>query len=152
MKHLPLLFACLVPFVACSKPATPTGTPPAGGNAATGKNMADDHGHGTPHDLGSMTIGAHSFELVQFGKVEAGHEIAVEMTFAKDKALPGTVRAWVGVESGEGSMKAKVGKDADHPNALHGHVEVPAKIPAGSKLWLEIEENGKAERGSIAWQ
>lgn len=148
MKHLPLLFASVLPFAACGKSGTEVVTPPKAGAPAP----ADDHGHGTPHDLGSMTIGAHTFELVQFGKVEAGQEVAVELTFAKDKALPGTLRAWIGIESGEGSMKAKVGKDADHPNALHGHVDVPAKIPAGSKLWLEIEENGKTERGSIAWQ
>jgi hypothetical protein len=145
MKHLPLLFACLLPFGACTKKTDVLVPGPA--------NPAPvDHGHGTAHDLGSMTIGAHTFQLVQEGAVEPGNETALTLTFAKDKPLPGTVRAWIGVESGEGSKKEKVGKDSDAPNGLHGHVDAPKPIPAGSKIWIEIEENGKTERQSVAWK
>lgn len=145
MKILPVLFACVLPFCSCSKSATPTTTPPPGGTAEP-----MDHGHGAEHPLGAMTIGAHTFQLAQFGDVVAGKEAVFELEFAKDKAVPGTVRGWVGVESGEGSMKARFGKEGDH--GLHAHLQVPATLPAGSKLWIEIEENGKSTRGSAAFQ
>lgn len=143
MKILPVLFVCLVPFAACSKSESTTTTPPK-----TGAAEPMDH-HGDEKPLGAMTIGAHTFQLVQLGDVAAGKEAVFELDFAKDKALPATVRGWVGVESGEGSMKARFSKEGDH---LHAHLEVPKTLPAGSKLWLEIEENGKTERGSSAWK
>jgi hypothetical protein len=147
MKHLtlPLLLVALVPFASCSKHEDPK-TPPANtsGNAAP----VDDHGHGTPKPLGSMTIGAHTFEVVQLGDVKAGEETFVDLKFAAGKPLPGTARAWIGVQSGEGSRKAKLGKDKD--TTLHGHVDVPSPLPAGSALWIEIEEGGKTEAKSIA--
>lgn len=148
MKHLPLLLVCVLPFAACGKSGTEPVTPPKSGTPAP----VDDHGHGTPHDLGTRTVGAHSFELVVFGTVEAGHETAIELHFPKDKTLPGTVRAWLGVESGEGSEKSKVGKDADVPNGLHGHLDAPKPLPAGSKLWIEIEDNGKTDRAGFDWK
>ena len=145
MKTLPILFACVLPFAACSKTPTET-TPPA----KTPVAEPEDHGHGPKKPIGPMTIGAHAFQLVQLGDVAAGKEAFFELEFAKDKKVPGTVRGWIGVESGEGSTKALFGKEGDH--GLHAHVDVPKTLPAGSKLWLEIEENGKTERGSSAWK
>lgn len=146
MKTLPLLFVCLLPFAACGKtdPSTPT-TPPKSGTAEP-----MDHGHGEEKPLGTLTIGAHTFQLLQLGDVAAGKEAVFELALAKDKPVPALVRGWVGVESGEGSMKARFGKEGDH--GLHAHLEVPKALPAGSKLWIEIEENGKTERGSSAWK
>lgn len=144
---LPLLLCALAPFAACSKTDDPKTTPPANTPPAnTPAAPADDHGHGTPKPLGSMTIGAHTFEVVQLGDVKAGEEVPVELKFAAGKPLPATARAWIGVQSGEGSVKQKLDKD------LHGHVDVPAKLPADSKLWIEIEDGGKTEAKSVAWK
>ena len=86
---------------------------------------------------------------MQEGDVTAGKEAFFDVVFAAGKPVPSTVRAWIGAESGEGSVKAKLGKEGDR--ALHGHVEVPSPIPGGSKLWIEIEEGGKPARASLAW-
>jgi hypothetical protein len=145
----PLLFRSLgivLLLTACMR--EPTSTPPAGGNPPPATPTMGEHGE--EHPLGTLTIGAHTFELIQAGKIVAGDEGAIDLRFAAGKPLPGTVRAWVGVESAQGSMKAKLGKEGDR--AIHGHIEVPKPLPAGSKIWIEIEENGQTQRGSAAWK
>jgi hypothetical protein len=144
MKLLSVLFLAVLPFAACSKTDT-NGTPPH-----SDKPM--DHGHGPEQALGSLTIGAHTFNVVQQGDVKAGAEAAFELEFPKDKPIPATVRGWIGVESGEGSMKQVFGKEESEPNSRHGHVVVPKTTPAGAKLWIEIEEGGKPAHGSIAYK
>lgn len=142
MKLLPVLLIAVLPFAACSKHEA--GTPPH-----SDKPM--DHGHGEKKPLGPLTIGAHTFAVVQEGDVKAGAEAAFDLEFPKGKALPGTVRGWIGVESGEGSKKDPITKENE--TTLHGHLEVPKAIPAGAKLWIEIEETaGKPTKGSIAYK
>ena len=50
---------------------------------------------------------------------------------------PKAVRFWVGVESGQGSVKAKA--EEETPNNWHVHPEIPNPLPAGSQFWVEIE-------------
>ena len=33
---------------------------------------------------------------------------------------------------------------------MHGHPEVPAPLPQGSRFWIAIEENGATATGSVA--
>lgn len=144
MKLLPILFAVVVPFAACSKSGTETVTPQKHSDEPM------DHGHGAHHELASVTIGAHTLQVAREGDVKAGAEAAFDLSVEKGKPLPAMVRCWIGVESGEGSMKAKFSKEND--TTVHGHVEVPKTIPAGAKLWIEIEEAGKTARGAVAYQ
>lgn len=145
-KPLLLSFAVVVLFAACGKSGSTTVTPLAGGGAAAG------HGdeHGAPIALGKLTIGAHAFDVVQLGKLEAGKEGVVELHFPADKPVPATVRAWLGDEAGEGARKQRFGKEGDH--GLHAHLDVRKDLTAQHKLWIEIEENGATTRGSVAWQ
>jgi hypothetical protein len=142
--HLPLLF-CLT--LACGgdapKTAAPTPAATPGGTAA----MSD---HGTQHPLGELTLGAHTFRVVQEGEIAAGKEGAITLVFADGKPLPAIARVWIGVESAQGSMKSRLAKEG--PHALHGHVEVPKAIPDGSKVWVELEDNGQQQRGALAWR
>src|SRR5689334_9862922 len=140
MKFLPILLTAVLPFAACTKHDAPSGTPQH-------SNEPMDHGHGEKKPLGPLTIGTNTFQVVQEGDVKAGAEGAFDLEFAKGKTLPATVRGWIGAESGEGSMKAKFTKEDE--TTLHGHVAVPAKIPADAKLWIEIEEGGKPAHASI---
>lgn len=141
MKLPIVLLSCLL-LAACGDKAPDKATPPTAAGGHT------DDGHGARKPLGTLTVGAHTFEVVQFGNVAAGKEAVIQIEFAAGKAMPATARAWIGVESGEGSVKAKLEKEGDR--ALHAHVEVPKTVPAGSKAWVEIEEGGKTQRGSIA--
>lgn len=146
MKTTLLPLCVLFLFGACTKN---TDTPaPAGGTKPA--PVADPGDHGVAKDLGSLTIGAHTFTVTQFGDVTPGKEGAIELGFPAGKPLPAIVRVWVGVESGEGSLKQKCGKEGDH--GLHGHVDVPKTLPAGSKIWIEVDENGKTQSASVAWK
>lgn len=95
---------------------------------------ADEHDHGERVEVGSAAAGDLTVKLAVFGEVEAGHEAVLDIDVKGGSAA--AVRAWVGVESGKGSLKAKIdGEDG----AYHGHLEVPATLPQGSKIWVELE-------------
>ncbi len=49
------------------------------------------------------------------------------------------VRFWIGTEDAKGSIKAKADIE---DGKWHTHVEVPSPMPAGGRLWVEIEESG----------
>lgn len=148
---LPVLFLCAAMFSACGAE-----TPPD--RAVTG----DGHGH--PHDsahagahehtertgLGKLEIAGYAIDVFQLAKIDPGTEADFDLEFAAGVALPETVRGWIGVESGQGSMKARFGKETD--TRMHGHPEVPDPIPPGSALWLEIEGVDATRRGSIAYR
>jgi hypothetical protein len=104
----------------------------------------DEHDHGDRVDLGKASAGSFAVTLAIFGEIEAGHEGVLDIDIEGD---PAVVRAWVGVESGKGSLKAKVdGEDGGY----HGHIEVPATLPEGSAIWIEVEDaDGNKERVSF---
>lgn len=141
-----LSFAVVALLAACGKSESTMNTPPTAGGTASGHGES----HGAPIALGKLTVGAHTFDVVQLGKLEAGKEGVVELHFPADKAVPGTVRAWLGDEAGEGARKQRFGKEGEH--GLHAHLEVRKDLAAQHKLWIEIEENGANVRGSVAWQ
>lgn len=146
---LPSVLLLLTPFAACDKadaPATPAGKP-----APVAEPMeAGAHAHGDEKPIGPMALGAYQFTVVQLGDVKPGAEAVFELDFAKDAKVPPLARAWVGVESGKGSMKVRFGKEGDH--GLHAHVQVPDPLPADAKLWVEVEADGKTERAATAWK
>ncbi len=141
LRSLPLFLSALL-VVGCSK--APTTTPPAGGTPAPAGG-----GHGALVSLGSMKVGDLTIAVAQEGAFEAGHEVGFDLTFEKDK-MPATVRAWVGVEAGTGSVKKKFGKENE--TTMHGHVEVPKPLPEGSLLWVETESADGTAKASIAFR
>jgi hypothetical protein len=106
----------------------------------------DDHGHGPTVELGSATIGDFQVRASRDGDVAAGGELPVDVWI--DGAPPvDAVRFWVGVESAAGSIKAKAGLEGDH---WHTHVAVPAVIPDGASLWIEIQSGDARTAGSVS--
>jgi len=145
-----LLALPLLLLVACgAKAPDKTGAMPAKGGNAAGQVDAGD-GHGTPHALAKLTAFGREFSVVQMGDIHAGEEAAVELEFASGKDRLTTVRAWIGVESGEGSTKGKL--DIEDTANMHGHLDVPDPIPAGSKLWLSFDHEDKQETYWVAYQ
>lgn len=142
MKWIPVVLASFL-FAACGHEEVHK---PGAGDKAAGQG---DAGHGALESLGSIQLGGMTVEAFQEGKF--GAEVGVELTFPQGKPLPSAVRAWVGVESAAGSMKAKLGKEGDH--GLHGHLEVPKPLPEGSKIWFEAEGvDGVTTKASIAFK
>lgn len=107
----------------------------------------DSHGHGTAQDLGTTTVAGVKLTVVQEGEVKPGGEAAFEIELNEGQKKPRAVRVWVGIESARGSVKAKAeAKD----QGFHAHVEVPKKLPEGSRLWIEVDPGeGKREKASF---
>ncbi len=136
-------FAALV-LAACSGETTSVNKPVDSGGAATGHERE----HGERQALGGVVIGPHTISVFQLGGVPAGKEADFDLDFPAGKPLPGTVRGWIGEESGKGSMKVRFAKETD--TRMHGHPEVPSPLAAGSRFWLEIEADGSVVKGSVA--
>lgn len=151
------------------KPAATTTPAPTGASPAADKHDDHDHATGEAHDeheghdhaegeghddhgatveLGTGTIGAFQVKASRDGEVAEGGEAAVDLWVTPAApARVGAVRAWIGLEDAKGSIKAKLDLEKDN---YHGHVEVPKPIPAGSKLWVEIEDDkGARATGSF---
>lgn len=163
MKRTLLAFPLLILFAACGAKETKEHDNDGShashreGSEASHENDSDKEAHGDEHNdhgkrqsLGKLTAFGRSFEVVQYGAVEAGAEAAFELEFASGKERIHTARAWIGIESGEGAMKAKMGIEGK--TNMHGHIEVPKPIPADSKLWLELDVDGKVETLSAAFK
>ncbi|MGE3108160.1 MAG: hypothetical protein AB7G11_09985 [Phycisphaerales bacterium] len=143
---------CCVP--ACDKK-------PAPGNTAPANTRNDDHDHapGDGHDhhdhaavidLGATTIGPFEVRASRDqGDLVAGKEAAINVTVSPAPGATATVaavRSWIGAEDANGSVKTKADiEDPKNPNRWHTHAEIPSPLPAGSKLWVEIEDDKGAK-------
>ena len=140
LLSLPLLI-----LVACSAKEPEN----AQDNNQPANHEEDDHGEANVLAEIKLETFDRMIKIIQLGEIEAGKEGAVEVAFNTSKERISTVRAWIGVESGVGSMKGKMQIEGD--TMMHGHIEVPDSIPAGSKLWLTFELDGKSETISLAY-
>lgn len=110
---------------------------------------AHDHEHDPAQrkDLGEVTVGARTFRVVAVAAIEPGKESDFDLDFGKSPR-PETVRCWVGLESAVGSRKVRFANEGE--TVMHGHPEVPSPLPANSRFWIAIEENGVTASGSVA--
>jgi hypothetical protein len=141
-KTVFLLLAFMLAVAACSKPpASPAktgeGSPPAPVSA---------HHDGKPIDLGSASAGPFA---IQVSRDEApftpGKDAPIDVIVTSGPKVT-AVRFWIGVEDAKGSVKALAEiEDPAKPNQWHTHAEIPSPIPAGSKLWVEVEGEGGAK-------
>ena len=145
MKYILQPLSVALIFSACTK--VPEDSPT---NTSDSNTTMPDNMHGDAHPLGRLEAFGRGINVVQLGDVEAGKEAAVELEFASGKERLTTVRGWIGIETGEGSMKSPL--MIEGKANMHGHLEVPKAIPAGSKIWLDFELDGKHETYSIAYQ
>jgi hypothetical protein len=123
----------------CSKePANVGGPPqPAGAPPAAGGH------HGDQIELGSLELAGFPMTARRGKDLQPGGELDLDLVFPAGKPLPPVARAWIGAQGAAGSLRTKLGKEGD--NVLHGHVEVPKPLPAGSRLWVELEPGGGAK-------
>ena len=101
---------------------------------------------GEKMDLGKLKIGAYEVQVTQFGEIKAGEE-AVFVITPKGEGEPKAVRAWVGIESGKGSIKTK--GEEEKEGEWHAHHTVSKPLPANSKIWIELETANGKQKGSI---
>jgi len=107
-----------------------------------------DHDHHDQTALGTVTLAETEFQVVRHRQVKAGGEIGLTLRHEGD--LPsGRYRAWLGIESGRGSVKTALSFDGGH---VHTHLEVPDEIPEDAALWLEYHpEDGDRVKVSVPY-
>lgn len=141
----------LLPLAACGGGSSAPSTPASdhGHDHAEGDHdhdhahaaPNDGHEHGATTELGEQEAGAFRIKASRDGDVKAGTDAAIDVWVNGGKA-GNSVRFWIGTEDAKGSIKAKAEVEVDH---WHTHAEVPDPLPAGSKLWVEVEGDGGAK-------
>lgn len=107
----------------------------------------DDEHKGEKKHLGKKEIGGYTVQVAQVGDVKAGEEAVFVITLSGGSGKPKAIRGWVGVESGERSIKSKA---EDEKKEYHLHHEVSKPMPAKSMLWIEVETSSGKKKGSFA--
>lgn len=148
MKHvLTVVTAASLIVVGCKEKAPPA--PQPAGSATTGHDDHDGHDHhdGAVVELGSTTIGPYTVRASRDeGELKPGGEAAIDVWVSGDGPKVAAVRFWIGTQDGAGSLKAKADiEDPKEPSRWHTHAEVPEPLPAGSELWVEIEDDSGAK-------
>ena len=119
-------------------------------------HQADDHaGHKQQEkkddrkQLGSKEIAGYAVKVMQESDVKAGEEAAFAIVLSGKKDKPKAIRAWVGVQSAEGSVK---GKAVAEEEEWHAHVETPKPLPAKSQFWVEIETDAGKKKAAFDYK
>ncbi len=122
------------------KPAAATPSVAAGGKAGHGGEVIA---------LGTSKFGAFEVRASRDkGDIKPGGDAPIDVWIDGGVGKGVTVvRFWIGAEDAKGSIKAKADIE---DGKWHTHVEIPSPMPAGSKLWIEVEEpGGKKTLGSF---
>jgi hypothetical protein len=110
-----------------------------------GEKHGDEHG-GPQVDLGTMQIGGLDVQVTRLGELKAGEEAIFVIKPTGGTGKPKAIRAWVGVETGQGSIRTKA--EEEKPGEWHAHHPVSKPMPAKSKLWVEVEVGSAKSKGS----
>ncbi len=149
-------FALALSMSACEKKSETPAKPAAGTTGTTkadghdhkdGDDHDHGHGHGPRTELGSQSAGGMTIMAAREGDVAPGGEATFDIGVTGGAGKPAAVRVWVGTEDGKGSIKAKAEAEGD---GWHAHAEVPKPLPAGSKLWIEVE-TAKGEKHVVGF-
>ena len=101
----------------------------------------DGHAHGATTQLGEQESGGFKIKASRDGDLKAGGDAPIDV-WVTGGAKIASVRFWIGTEDAKGSIKAKAELESDN---WHTHAEVPDPLPAGAKLWVEVEAEGGAK-------
>ena len=105
------------------------------------------HVHGTAHELGRTEIGGIELQVTFYGEAQVGEECSVDVRLGAGAEQVRAVRAWIGDESGNGTLRRKL----DGSTTLHQHFPIPEGLPENSALWLQVERtDGTRTEGSLA--
>ena len=112
-----------------------------------GALFAQEHKHGKDekHKLGKKPIGDYTVSVIVIGEAEAGERVKFDIKLYDGKSDPKALRVWIGTEDGKGSTKVPGTKET---TTYKGEIEVPKPMPAGGKLWVELETESGVKSGS----
>lgn len=109
----------------------------------------DDH-ESAKFDLGTQKIGGFDIQVGQVAEAKAGEEAIFIITIKGGTGKPRSIRAWIGIESGQGSIRTAA--EEEKPGEWHAHHPVSKPMPASSKLWVEVETAAGRSRASYSFK
>lgn len=112
--------------------------PTAGQSADSHDGHDHDHDDGPTTQLGEQPAGGFTVKASRDGAITPGKDAAIDVWVTGGTGKVSSVRFWIGAQDGKGSVKAKAEIEKDN---WHTHAEIPSPLPAGSKLWVEIESD-----------
>jgi hypothetical protein len=149
---LSLSTAVLALLASCSGEEEPKPKSPPAHTADDGHDHGDGGGehadHGERTAMGRIALGDLGIQVFHLGPIAPGKEADIDLDFETGAKLPESLRGWIGIESGQGSMKMRFEKEAEM--RMHGHIDVPSSLPEGSALWIELAGQSGPVRASLA--
>lgn len=153
-----IMLACLMMSVTgCKKdaadqelsPRTPSDS--TSGSATSNEKASESGDHGKPIELGNAKIGIYDVRASRdMGPIHPGKDAPIDVWLTGDVSKVRAVRFWIGTASGTESIKARAEiENKAEPNHWHTHAEIPDPMPAGSRLWVEIETKESTETASF---
>jgi hypothetical protein len=131
-----VLFATIL--LGVNAPATPAVHPAPIALAEDGHQ----HGKDEIHKLGRKKIGDYTVSVILIGEAEAGAKVKFDIKLIDAKADPKALRVWIGTEDAKDEAKTALVKGE---KTYAADVTVPSPLPAGAKIWVEVEtDSGKA--------
>lgn len=128
--------AIAAPLGGCDRGAEPA-RPATGTAAVPGDHThGNDGGHGATTSLGEQSAGGFTIRASRDGVIKPGGDAPIDVWVTGGAAKVSAVRFWIGTQDAKGSVKVKAEIERDN---WHSHAEVPNPMPAGSKLWVEVE-------------
>jgi hypothetical protein len=149
MKRMNVLSVAAMSLIGLNVVAVlPTMLAQAQEKPATQPAMPEDHEH-AKFDLGTQKIGGFDLQVGQVAEAKPGEE-AIFIIAVKGTGKPKAIRAWIGIESGQGSIRTAA--EEEKPGEWHAHHTVSKPIPNNSKLWIELENAAAKPKASFEFK
>ena len=123
-------------------PPTPEVKPPA----PVVENKDESGSTGTSEHVETITLAGNTFRVTVKGSIAPS--AVLDVSIVQTSGTPAAaIRVWIGDASGVGSVKTK---SHSHGASSHVHAQAPAKLPANSELWIEVQNaDGTSGSGSV---
>jgi len=123
-------------------PPTPEVKPPA----PVVENKDESGSTGTSEHVETITVAGNTFRVTVKGSIAPS--AVLDVSIVQTSGTPAAaIRVWIGDASGVGSVKTK---SHSHGASSHVHAQAPAKLPANSELWIEVQNaDGTSGSGSV---
>lgn len=96
-----------------------------------------------------LAIGDELVAVHTAGSAVPGSTLGVAVFVAPDLA-PGSLSLWAGLKNGWGSQVSHTEAVAGHSGLLVASVDIPALLPAQSRLWIGLARGGHRDTASVA--
>ena len=101
--------------------------------------------------VGTLTVGTYTIDIAQEGAAVAPGATSRFVLKSTAGGKPTSITGWIGIASGEGSVKKEASYDANDGD-FDDDVVAPKPLPTGAQFWIEVDTNGHKDVASIAWK